>query len=481
VQGKQFQVNVFDCTTPEEAGKITNNILKMKADPAFCLQLNSLVVEFVGSDVELAKKAVDELGIRHGFIETLAEDLVKALANRNYEKAVENFDSTMKQVLPAEKLKQVWESLIAQSGAFVEQRGVREEKILGYNVIFVTCQFEKSVLDAKVVFNNKEQIAGLFFVPGQVAQYRSPGYAKPGLFQERDVVVGAGEWKLPGTLLMPTGKGPFPALILVHGSGPHDRDESIGPNKPFRDMAWGLASQGIAVLRYEKRTKQYAARLAVLIEGITVNEETITDALEAVSLLRGTEGIDPNRVFILGHSLGGTLLPRIGTGSPNIAGFIVMAGITRPLEDVMLEQILYQASLTGELSADDKSKLEEVKRQIAAVKKLSKENPSKGLLMGAPTSYWLDLKGYNPAAVAKTLKQPMLVLQGERDCQTAMDDFNEWRKALSGRKDVTLKSYPTLNHLFMEVQGKSTGAEYEQTGNVAEVVIGDIAGWIKQH
>jgi hypothetical protein len=169
VQGKRFQVNVFDCGTPEEAGKISNNILKMKADPAFCLQFNSLVVEFVGSDVELAKKAADELGIMYGHIETLAEDLVNALANGNYEKAVANFDTTMKQLLPAEKLKQVWESLIVQAGAFVEQKGVREEKILCYNVIFLTCQFEKSVLDAKVVFNDKEQISGLFFVPPQTA------------------------------------------------------------------------------------------------------------------------------------------------------------------------------------------------------------------------------------------------------------------------------------------------------------------------
>jgi hypothetical protein len=169
VQGKHFQVNVFDCTTPEEAGKITNSILKMKADPAFCLQFNNLVVEFVGDDAVLAKKAVYELAITPTRIETQAKGLVKHLTNGNYEKAVVNFDSTMKQVLPAEKLKQVWESLIAQVGAFVEQRGIREEKILGYNVIFVTCQFEKSVLDAKVVFNDKEQIAGLFFVPPQTA------------------------------------------------------------------------------------------------------------------------------------------------------------------------------------------------------------------------------------------------------------------------------------------------------------------------
>jgi hypothetical protein len=169
VQGKRFQVNVFDCATPEEAEKINNYILKMKADPAFCLQFNNLVVEFVASDVELAKKAVYELAIMPPHIETGARDLVKYLANGNYEKAVENFDSIMKQVLPAEKLKQVWESIIVQCGAFVEQRGIREEKILGYNVVFVTCQFERAVLDAKVVFNNKEQITGLFFVPPQTA------------------------------------------------------------------------------------------------------------------------------------------------------------------------------------------------------------------------------------------------------------------------------------------------------------------------
>jgi hypothetical protein len=102
-------------------------------------------------------------------IETLAKDLVGALASGDYKKATENFDGTMKNALPAGKLQEAWNSLIAQFGPFVEQAGTRREKILLYDVIFVTCKFGNAVLDAKVVFDSKKQIAGLFFVPSQLS------------------------------------------------------------------------------------------------------------------------------------------------------------------------------------------------------------------------------------------------------------------------------------------------------------------------
>ena len=165
-----------------------------------------------------------------------------------------------------------------------------------------------------------KQIAGLFFLPADTSQdYKPPAYVKSGSFQTREVVVGDGEWALPGTLTLPQGKGPFPALALVHGSGPHDRDETIGPNKPFRDLAEGLASQGIAVVRYEKRTQAYAQKLAS-VKNFTVDEETVDDAVAVVTLLRKTPGIDPRRVFVL------VSRPQSGRHDPAPGGEIGSAG-----------------------------------------------------------------------------------------------------------------------------------------------------------
>ena len=173
VEGQRFQVNIIECATPLATEKIHNSILKMKAHPSFCLKLDNTVVEFVSDDVNLAKEAVYELGIKQkppledSQPATMAKDLVNLLVDGDYAEAVKNFDSTMKEALPAEKLQEVWNSIIAQAGPFKEQLGVRKEKILQYDVMFVTCKFERAALDTKVVFNQKQQISGLFFVPSR--------------------------------------------------------------------------------------------------------------------------------------------------------------------------------------------------------------------------------------------------------------------------------------------------------------------------
>jgi uncharacterized protein len=268
--------------------------------------------------------------------------------------------------------------------------------------------------------------------------------------------------------------------VLVHGSGPNDRDETLGPNKPFCDLAQGLASRGIAVLRYDKRTKVYAAKLASLADTLTVKEEVIDDALAAVEVLRHIKGIDPQRVYVLGHSLGGMLVPRIGQADGNIAGLIVMAGPTRPLEDLVLDQTTYLASLGGAPTAEAKQQLDEIRRQAANVKspKLSATTPAAEAL-GVPGSYWLDLRGYQPAQAAKLLTQPLLILQGGRDYQVTLVEYDGWRKALEGRKNASFKLYPKLNHLFMEGEGQSTPQEYDMRGPVPGYVIDDLAAWIK--
>jgi uncharacterized protein len=418
-------------------------------------------------------------------IVSAAEQFVDQLAKGDFSDAVKGYDTAMTNAAPPDKLKQIWESLTAQVGPLKARLSARTERLGQYDGVFVTCQFEKTKLDVKVVFNRSKQISGLFFVPTKSAvAYQRPPYARPGTFHEREVQVGAGEWALPGTLSMPVGDGPSPAVVLVHGSGANDRDETIGPNKPFCDLACGLASRGIAVLRYEKRTKQHAAKLLALKgdSPFTVKEETIDDALAAVSLLRRTDKVDRDKVFLLGHSLGGTLVPRIATADSKIAGFIVLAGTTRPLEEIILGQLKYIFSLQKTVSENDKATLRKVEEQIARVKALesSPDTASTELLLGAPASYWRDLNHYRTADLARNMKQPILVLQGGRDYQATLEDFQGWKDALASHKNAQFKLYPKLNHLFNEGEGKSTPSEYEVPGHVAETVVKDVAAWIKQ-
>lgn len=275
---------------------------------------------------------------------------------------------------------------------------------------------------------------------------------------------------------MPNGAGPFPAVVLVHGSGPNDRDETIGPNKPFKDLAWGLATRGIAILRYEKRTKQCPSQMIASMATLTVNEEVVNDALAAVEYLRGVPGIDPHRVFALGHSLGGTAAPRIAARDPRLTGLILLAASARNLADLMLEQNEYLASLDGTVTADEAQALAELRQQVARVKALDFQEGE--VLLGAAKAYWADILAYDPIATAKSLAAPMLILQGERDYQVTMADFAAWQSGLAGRDGVEFKSYPSLNHLFMAGSGQPSPAEYDVAGNVAREVVDDIAAWI---
>jgi len=409
----------------------------------------------------------------------MAKTLVAHMAAAQFDEAVEPFDQAMKGALPAPKLKEVWDGLVRQYGPLQQATEVQTGKIKQYEIVVVTCVFQRARVATRVIFDSADRVAGLFFAP--LGEYRRPAYVDPSKFDEKEIQVGAGIWQLPGTLSVPKCDGPFPALILVHGSGPLDRDETIGPNKPFRDLAQGLASVGIAVLRYEKRTRQHPVMMALSANSITVKEETIDDAAAACETLASQDKIDPKRIFVLGHSLGGMLLPRIGRACDRFAGFISLAGSTRPLEDTVLEQTRYLLSLEGELTDEAQQKYNEVERQVARVKSpaLCASTPKSELPLGLPPRYWLDLRGYDPPTAAKELPKPILILQGERDYQVTMDDFARWKRPLVARKDVTFISFPKLNHLFIEGEGKSTPAEYTAPGNVANVVVDEIAKWIK--
>jgi dienelactone hydrolase len=383
------------------------------------------------------------------------------------------------------KIRLTLDTLRNQVGAAVKQLGKPESigqpelrKSGNFDVAVVPVKFASMGINVVVTMDAQGKVRGLFLRPQDAAAaWQRPSYSNPESFVEREVTVGSDEWKLPGTLTLPKGAGPWPGVVLVHGSGPLDRDETVGAHKPFRDLAEGLASRGIAVLRYEKRTRQYAPRIAAM-QDFTVQQETVEDAVRAAELLRSLPEIDSKRIFILGHSLGGYLMPRILARAPWVAGVIVMAGNTRPLATLIVEQAEYLASLdpSNEAARQQAEKLKEAAQQIRAVEEGKSDARS---VMGMPASYIRDLKGYDPAAEMRKLKVPALFLQGERDYQVRMADLERWKQALEGRTDVSFKSYPKLNHLFTAGEGKSTPAEYQKPGHVDQQVIEDIAAWIR--
>ena len=410
-----------------------------------------------------------------------ATAFITLLSSGRFTQAATIFDEKMTEGLPPEKLELVWKALQMQLGSFNSTGETWTNKRKGHTIVFVRCLFERGSLLAKVVYNPKGRIAGLFFVPDPNPPKRTEKERPPKGVTEVEITVKTGEWKLPGTLSMPSEGGPFPALVLVHGSGPQDRDESLGPNRPFRDLAWGLGQRGIAVLRYEKRTRQYAGKMAGLLERITVKEETVDDAVSAVELLAGHAKIAPKKVFVLGHSLGGTVIPRIAEGAPKAAGFIILAGAARPLEDVIVDQVRYIHSLDGSLSSEEKVEIAGLEKKAQLVKELLplESTPATMLPLSIGASYWLDLTRNSPVKGAAGMTRPLLLLQGERDYQVTLDDWKLWQEGLRGRKRVKFILYPDLNHLFMEGVGMATPEEYTKPGKVSEKVLDDVAAWMK--
>lgn len=413
--------------------------------------------------------------------EALARTITTDLAAQRYDQVVARFSPAVAQVLDAPKLAASWEGVVGQFGAFNSIESVKQEEKNGAHVVYLTCSFARGKLVLILAFDASGRVVAFTSMPAESAEsWKPPAYAKPEAFTERAITVTTDSWELPGTLTVPAGTGPFPAVVLVHGSGPNDQDEGIGPNKMFKDLAWGLASRGVAVLRYEKRTHKYGARSGPDPQTLTLADETINDARSAVVLLAATPGINPKRIFVAGHSLGAFVSPRIASGDAKVAGVILLAGNTRPTEELIVDQVRHLVSLNGPVTPAGEKQIEAAEK---SAREFSNPDLKPGMtvnLLGAmlPASYVLDLRNYKPGETAAALKIPILVMQGERDYQVRVADFEGWKKALSGHTNATFKLYPTLNHHFMPGTGPSSGAEYLKPNHVLEQVINDIADWI---
>lgn len=406
-----------------------------------------------------------------------------ALVRGDYTGARKDFNAAVGQAADAARLEQVWARMQAQAGAYRKHAEPQRQSMGGHEVVVTPVSFANMPLDFVVACDDDGKISTFRFVPpSAVASDAEPSAASAhaGVDGARvqPLAVTSPLGPLQGVLTLPTGEGPFPAVLLVAGSGPQDRDETIGPNKPFRDIAQQLAMAGIASLRYDKRSHVYGAQMAG--KAITVDEEVTDDALTALHALGEQAQIDPRRIFVLGHSLGALMAPRIGERDPHLAGLILLAAPASFGLDTVARQMRYIGHLNGTPAAELDRALAPVIKARDELARADPTRPPEGSFFHAPGSYWLSLRDYNAVTVAKTLHMPMLVLQGSGDYQvTPTEDFARWQEAFAHSARVRLQEYPGLSHLFMPAGQPPSPADYDEPGHVDAQVIHDIAAWVK--
>ena len=388
------------------------------------------------------------------------------LQEKNYEKAYSYFDESVKSKISEEFLKTTEQQLENQLGKFNNIIEINNEN----STYFYYADFEKMKLDIKINLNEANKILGFFFVPHR--EFNKKNLLGSDLNIQIDNIV------LKGTILIPENNNLKKLVIFVHGSGPQDRDETIFENKPFKDISESLYQKGIASYRFDKKTLTNPESFNYKS---TIDDEVTNDIVNIISYFKENEEFKGYEIILLGHSLGANLMPRIAGKSAQISKLILLAGNARSLEKLIAEQYeyLYKQNPSPELLEASKK----MKEQIAVLtsKSFNVNTPKEQLPFNLSGYYWKSLLDYDPLKEVKNIKIPMLILQGERDYQVTMEDFELWKSTLKNNKKTSLISYPKLNHLFMSGESASEPKEYMIKGNVDEKVIVDIFNFIEKN
>ncbi len=409
-----------------------------------------------------------------------ATDFFNAMQEGKFDQAQSFFDESVKSKIPVDVLTQLWTNIGTKLGKVKSITPVRSQQQGDYTLVIVEGDFENDTQNFTLAFNTTGKMVGFFLQPKSAASaYINPQYADTTKYKEQQLYIQTPGHQLAAIITTPKNVRNFPIVVLLHDSGPADMDETTGPNKPFKDIAAGLAAQGIASVRYVKRTLLYSQEFNV---PFTVKEEVIDDAVAAIATARKVAGANVNQIYLFGHGLGGMLTPRLAILAPDLSGLILAAAPARKMTDLLMEQNKYMFDMAKDTTQAMKKSYDEAVALLSKVK-LIKQGSIKpdSVVAGLPASYWIDQNSYDQVGSAKKLKkQRFLVLQGGYDFQVSKIDYDLWVKALSGKKGNAFKFYPDLNHLFIIRTEKGNTTQYKNAGNVSATVINDIAAWINQ-
>lgn len=395
-------------------------------------------------------------------------------------------DSTVQQKINAHFLAVTWMQISDQLGQLKDTNGFISETNQGKIEVHIGCIFEKQTLDFKTILDPDHLLIEGFFVVPEKSKlaWRMPKYAKPERFRERDFPLKNGSFELPGKLCVPQTTEKVPVVIIAHGSGPQGMDGDLGPNKTYKDLAYGLASEQIASYRFDKRTKVYGLQSSEHPDSLKLADEFIDDIRAIIHQLHASKEF--SEVWLLGHSLSAGFAPAIANHLPTLShlkGIIMLGAPFRPLDSLVLVQLQYLASLQTENLDDWQQKINEYKEELSYLRStdFNLDADAKFLPLQLPAVYWMELISYQPALAIQQLSVPALVLQADDDYQVPLVEFESWKAAAGKKKNIRFIRYKGLNHGFMPSLGKKGAAQYEHATNVDQKVIQDIVRFVKKN
>lgn len=403
----------------------------------------------------------------------IALKLLNLIQAHKFAKALENGTSTTKLLVSPSTLEKAFKDIQTSQGQLASFTAAGVEGVGSKRVVKVLLKFEKGDLLAVVVVDDKGLIAGFRLKPVKdiPSTWKNPGYAKSNLFEEENIKITGEGVEVGATLSIPKSK-PLAGVVFLAGSGPTDRDSTLGPNKPLKDLAWGLASNGIAVARWDKLSAE-TSKLSD--EGITLEKEYLPYAVAAIEALREKLAGSGIPIFVLGAMV----VPIIANADSEIKGVVMLSAAGGKMYNSALRQMKYLVSLNHDPPFATQEYVDLLSKQVAVIESPDFNTKSEELPFGAPRSYWLSVKEYDQVAEVKKLDIPVRILQPGRDYQvTVEDDLVMWKDGLMGKGNIETKVYERLNHLFMAGEGPSTPEDYAMEGNVDEAVIVDICEWI---
>ncbi|MBA3663749.1 MAG: alpha/beta hydrolase [Bacteroidetes bacterium] len=302
-----------------------------------------------------------------------------------------------------------------------------------------------------------------FYVPGLITNKN---------FTRKEIVIEPNAFiRLPGSLYVPNGNKKSPMVILVHGSGPQDRNVSVGKNKVFLDMALDLVQKGVSVLIYDKRTYVYQYHDPFPMDSMDYYSETVDDAVAAFKLAKTFKDIDTSRIYIGGHSQGALCGPLIAKGCKGLKGLILLAAPGRSLLEIIPEQLDYVNTFVTQDKARSEEISNAIKWQVKNALKPDLNLKSKVMLpFGAKPKYWLMDRNYKVLEEAKKLTLPVYLLQGGRDYNVTKTDYDLWTNAMTGKPNFKSYWYEDLDHMFFEGLGKGKPEDAVKPNHVSKKI-----------